>query len=352
RRTSSPRMVVSAPAEPLPVVAAEDAPVAITPHRSDAVRREVLLGVMFGVVSAVCYTGTNIALRGVTRGGDPDWAIWVTCLKSLPSALSAWLILGGRAVRGLPALPTARTAGLLLGLGLIVQGGGNLFFQWSLAMCGLALAVPTVFATLILTGAALGRFWLGEAVTARSAVAMGLLIAAIGLLSLGAEGAAAALPPGPPDVSPVWWVLQGVLLSALAGVFYGALGVVIRQTTRDSVPLPATLALVSTTGVVGLGIPAVIRLGPEILTASASEWTLMLVAGTLNAIAFFAIGGSLRRIPVVQVNLLNASQAALCALGGVLVYGEPLTAALVGGTALTVAGLVLMSRRSGAEARK
>lgn len=308
-------------------------------------RRSAAVGVLLGAVAAVCYTGTNIALRGVTRGGDPDWAIWVTALKSLPGALAAWLLLADRAARGLPTLPPLRTTVLLLAAGLAVQAGGNLFFQWALAMCGLALAVPTVFATLILTGATLGRVWLGEAVSPRSAGAMGLLIAAIAVLGYGAEAASTALPPGPPKVPPVLWVLAGVGYSAFAGVLYGALGVVIRRTTKDDVPLPATLALVSTMGAVGLGIPAIARLGTAVLHSSPQESLLMFLAGTLNAVAFFAIGGAFRRISVVQVNLINASQAAMCALGGVLIYHESLTAALVLGTLLTIIGLVLMDRR-------
>jgi drug/metabolite transporter (DMT)-like permease len=92
-------------------------------------------------------------------------------------------------------------------------------------------------------------------------------------------------------------------------------------------------------------------LGNSIIDSTASEWGLMILAGTLNAIAFFAIGGSLRRIPVVQVNLLNASQAAMCAIGGVLIYHEPLSASLILGTALTVFGLALMSKRPRAATR-
>jgi drug/metabolite transporter (DMT)-like permease len=238
-----------------------------------------------------------------------------------------------------------------MAVGFAVQGGGNVLFQWSLARCGLALSVPTVFATLMLTGALLSRTWLGESVTWISAVAMGLLIAAIGVLSFGAEGAAAALPAPAAGDSAKLWVFSGVVFAAVAGVFYGVLGVVIRQTTRVAVPLPATLAIVSSTGVLGVGIPALFRLGGSIVDSTASEWELMILAGTLNAIAFFAIGGSLRRIPVVQVNLLNASQAVMCAIGGVLIYHEPLSTSLVVGTALTVLGLALMSKRPRAAKR-
>jgi len=236
-------------------------------------------------------------------------------------------------------------------VGLAVQAGGNLLFQKSLAMCGLALSVPTVFATLILTGATLGRTWLGEGISLRSAGAMGLLIAAIAMLGYGAEGAATALPRGPAGITPVAWVLTGVAYSAFAGVLYGGLGVVMRRTTQTNVPLPATLALVSTTGTLGLGIPAVVRLGSEVLHSTPTETFLMVSAGVLNAIAFFAIGGAFRRISVVQVNLINASQAAMCAIGGVLIYGESLTAALALGTVLTIVGLALMDRRGPAVSR-
>ena len=319
--------------------------------------RQIALGVTMGLLSAAAYTATNIALRGVTRGGDPDWAIWVTCLKSVPSATAAWLLIGLRLYRGQPTWPAGRVIAWLAVLGLFTSAGANVLFQWSLGLCGLALAVPTVFATIILTGAVLGLRWLGEALTPRTLLAMGLLVAAILVLSLGAK-AAASVPAASemsrsPEVAPVVpaplltgtaAVLTGIGFAAVAGTLYGLLGVVIRQVTTAAVPLPVTLAVVSSVGVVGLGLTAGLRMSTAELGGSAREYALLLAAGLLNAIAFFAIGGALRRIPVVQVNLINASQAALCALAGVLIYHEPLTTALAAGTALTVLGLVLVER--------
>ena len=306
--------------------------------------REAGLGIAFGILAAICYTGTNIALRGVTRDGELAWAMWVTCWKVLPGALVAWGIIGVRIASGRRALPPRRMILLLLAAGLFTQSGGNLCFQKSLGMCGLALAVPTVFATLILAGAVLGRIVLGEHVTPRSVGAMGLLLLAIALLSLGASAAGASLPPGPPGTPQTLWVLGGIGLAAVAGTFFGVLGVVIRRMARHAVSLPATLALIGTTGALGLGIPAIVQLGPRVLEATAGETALMVTAGVMNGAAFFAMAGSLRRIPVMQVNLINASQAALCAMGGVLLYGEALSWGLAGGTALTIAGLTLLDR--------
>ena len=52
------------------------------------------------------------------------------------------------------------------------------------------------------------------------------------------------------------------------------------------------------------------------------------------------------RLSVVRVNLINASQAAMCAAGGVLFFDEALTVWLVLGTLLTMGGLMLMERPS------
>ena len=306
--------------------------------------RDLTLGILMAVIAALGYTGTNIALRGVTRGGDFDWAIWVTCVKSLPGALIAWGLVARGSWRGASMMPSLRVVLLLLATGILTQIGGNVLFQLALAMCGLALAVPTVFATLMVAGALLGRFVLGESITPRAIMATSVLMGAIGLLSLGAAAAGLKLPSGPPHISQTAWVLLGICLAGIAGVFYGVLGVVIRRSTRGTVPLATTLALVGTTGVIGLGVPALARLGMDAFRAPLWESTLMIAAGTMNGVAFFAMGGALRRVPVMQVNLINASQAAMCALGGVLVYGEALSWGLMGGILLTIAGLMLLDR--------
>ena len=70
-------------------------------------------------------------------------------------------------------------------VGLLMQYGGNLMFQWSLSLGGLAVSVPLCFAALIVTGAWLGRVYLGDPVTPRTMLSIGILIGAIALLSSG-----------------------------------------------------------------------------------------------------------------------------------------------------------------------
>ncbi len=309
--------------------------------RSDA----VLLGTLFGVISALAYTGTNLTLRRMANTHSLDWAIWVSCWKGVPAAAVAWILVAYRAKRGLPALPPATLVLPLVATGLFMQFIGNVSFQWALSLGGLALTVPLTFATLIGSGAVLGRIVLGEPITPRSLAAIGVLVVSIAVLSLGADDATGAML-----AESSWLMVAGAILAAsLAGLGYGTCGVVIRRTTtgRHNVSLSGTLVLLSTTGVVGLGLASWFRLGPDrILQTTGPELANMLAAGCLNAIAFFACGAALMRLSVVRVNLINASQAAMCAAGGVAFFDEALTVWLVLGTLLTMGGLMLMERPS------
>jgi drug/metabolite transporter, DME family len=312
----------------------------------------VVLGTAFGIVSALAYTGTNVALRAVADGsigGGVDWAAWVSCIKAVPGALAAWVLVAWRAGRGLPALPPRRLVVPLVATGLLMQFGGNLAFQWALSLGGLALTVPLCFATLILSGAVLGRMYLAEGVTPRSAVAMGLLLGAIVVLSVGADeatGAVAASSAGPVSFGTI---ALAVVAAACAGMAYGASGVVIRRMVTGRLSLSATLVLLSTAGAVGLGLMCLVRLGPaRLLATPADDLATMFVAGTLNAVAFFAVSASLKYLSVIHANLINASQTALCAAAGVWLFGETLTGWLAAGIVLTMLGLLLLdSRRAG-----
>jgi hypothetical protein len=69
---------------------------------------------------------------------------------------------------------------------IIGQLLGNVMFQWSLGVVGIALAVPLTLGTMILSGALMGRIVLHEPVTVQMALSTVVLIGAIFVLSLGA----------------------------------------------------------------------------------------------------------------------------------------------------------------------
>jgi drug/metabolite transporter (DMT)-like permease len=301
------------------------------------------LGTFFAIISALGYTGASIALRDLAMRGDADWALWVTCMKALPAASIAWLLIAYRASRGLPALPPRRLVFPLILCGLLVQIFGNVLIQWAFRYVGLALTVPISFATLLCCSALLGRIFLLEVLTSRTLISMALLTLAIILLCFGAESASTVLVSEASSFDTVFW---GALAAGVAGVAYGMNGIVIRNIVTRDISLSATLVLISTTGFVSLGLLSLWRVGlTEILATSQRDMAIMLAAGTLNAIAFFALSAALKYVTVTQVNLLNSSQTAMAAAAGVFLFGESLTVWLTLGIALTVVGLLLMDNR-------
>jgi len=301
------------------------------------------VGSLFSAVSALGYTAANICLRDVALECDPSW---VSCIKAVPASIAAWLLIARRASQGLPAMPTARLLPILIVTGLFMQIGGNVGFQWSLGIIGLAMSVPMVFGTLLLSSAAASRIWLGEAITRRCAVAMLMLILAVAALSWGSKETT-VLSDSAWKIGNSQLVALALGAAALAGVSYAACNIAIRRLAGNVIPLSATLMVFSTTGVVSLGLLSYWQIGwTGMLNTTAGQWSSMLQAGLYNAIAFFSLGLALQAISVARTNLINASQVAMSVVAGIIIFGEQLSNPVIWGVALTVAGLAIMDRRT------
>ncbi|NNJ24968.1 hypothetical protein LzC2_10300 [Planctomycetes bacterium LzC2] len=306
------------------------------------------VGTALGLCSAVGYTVANSALRDVSRPDDFAWSLWVTLCKSAPVATAAWAIVAVRALRGRKALPSFAVWPRLMAAGVLAQLGGNLMFQEALGVLGLALTVPVTFTGIILSGAALGRFVLGEPVGLRQGASIVLLIAATASLGMAAPDAADAViaqAVAGANADPAA-VAFAVATALAAGCAYGVMGVVIRGNTAQGVGVAGTLAPLSLAGFLSLSAFLLLKTGEIPLTSTPPEARLpLLLAGTANVVAFFCIAAALQRIPVVRSNLLNASQAAMAGVVGVVWFREPPTLWLLTGTALTIAGLALLGLR-------
>lgn len=301
-----------------------------------------------GMSSAVFYTLANMGLRGAASSSDVGWAIWISAVKCVPVTIAVWFIIAVRTSRGEQALPSRKAVLPLLVAGLTMQFGGNVAFQWAISFAGLAITVPMMFACIIGSGAWLARRFLGDPISKRTVQAMLVLIVAIFLLSAGVSratgGGTTAMAQSPYAVG------AAILAAVVAGCTYGMTGVIIRSLVVRGTPAVASMVMFCTSGVVVLGTIGYQQLGADrILAMPASEWQSVLFAGTCNAAGFFAFTGALRRIPVNRVNLLNASQVAMCAIGGVFVFAEPVTAALISGCILTIAGIMLVDNEKAAE---
>jgi multidrug transporter EmrE-like cation transporter len=94
---------------------------------------------------------------------------------------------------------------------------------------------------------------------------------------------------------------------------------------------------------VSLGILSYARLGWQgIAATSGQQWWVMTAAGVFNFVAFLALAKALQLTTVVYVNALNASQVAMAAVAGVVLFRESSSPALALGVILTIGGLMLM----------
>lgn len=301
-----------------------------------------VLGFAFATASALLYTGSNICLRFLVEC-DP---IWVQCVKevAIPVIIGPWLLV--RAVRGQRVFPPWRIVGILLLGALATQLVGNPSFQWSLGIVGISLAVPILLGAIIVGGAVLGRAFLGEVIPRPLALSVTVLLAAIGLLALAASQnspVSAMSSSEAPRVAAAGIMMAGVAGLLMAGTAFSTLAVVIRYGVRGESPLSTTTVIVGVTGVIVLGSLSLGRLGWEgIANTPPAALGVMIAAGFCNATAFLSLAKALELTSVVRVNAIGSSQCAMAAVAGVMVFGEPLSLALVAGVVLTVIGLSLM----------
>ena len=309
--------------------------------RSRQIHDELGTGILLGICAAVGYSGANLALRQLAIPNDPGWAVWVTATKAIPAALIAWFMIIVQWSKGQPGLPPVRMIWRLILVGLVMQYAGNFMFQWSLSLGGLAVTVPICFSMLIIAGAWMSRLVCGEEITRKTMGAIGILIVSVAVLSSGAGSATTSMGH---ELSLLTMTLA-IVSAAVSGIAYGATGVVVRRLVTGTLTIPSSLVVLSTTGAVTMIAHAFLLDGPaKLFTLSEGHWPAIIGAGVMNAAAFFAVAGSLKRIPVTFLNILNASQNAMCAIGGVLLFAEPTTWPLIIGCGLTIFGILLVDR--------
>jgi len=313
--------------------------------------RRTQTGVVLGIIAATAYSIANLALRQLSDSGDnggSGWDVWVTALKALATGVSAWVIVLWRHFCGQPVWPPRRVVPALLLAAVVMQFGGNLCFQIALKYLGLAITVPIIFACIICVGAVAGRILLGDPITTQVMTAMSIMMVAIVLLSAGTVSESSNEPA---EIT-ASEVPIGIGVALISGCSYGLVGVLIRYFVRSTLAVESLLIVFSTFGLVSLSVIAIGLSGWNTLQQNTlTDWPMLTLASVTNAIAFFAISYALRTIDVNRLNVINASQNAMCAAGAVVLFHEHLSSAAVAGIVLTIAGLLVLSRGHGVSSR-
>jgi drug/metabolite transporter (DMT)-like permease len=301
------------------------------------------LGTACCILSAVCYTAANICMRRLTVL-EAD-AIWVMCCKEAVAPLLVGPVLAVMALCGRRVLPPLRVLGLLALVGLAVEILGNVGMQWALGIIGLAVEIPIDFGVMLVASALLGGLVLGERLTARTLAALALLLGSIAVLACSAGPASRAVAAAALRTPDAATVVLAIAAVCLAGAVFAVLAIAIRWSLTGGASLGIVVLMIPLMGPLSLGPLSVCRLGLRPLwTTPPEQYAWMLAGGVLNVVAFLAVCKGLHLITVVRVNMLNASQVAMAALAGVVLFRESPTGWLMLGVGLTLLGILLMDR--------
>jgi DME family drug/metabolite transporter len=288
------------------------------------------MGMLWGVVVAFAYAAMSLCLRAAAVQVDPLVAALV---RGVPMLLLAWGMIVVQRQAGQITRLGWRVVLPLMCVAVLLSVMGNGGFQAGLTYAGLTITVPVTNGALLWGSAIVGWWLMRERVAPRSIVGLLLLVVALPLLISGGGG----------GVGPVW---VGTLAATIAGLSYGWGNALLRRTVViNQLAQPPTLAVVSTTGMVAILAVVLVRQGPGAIAAlDHSDLVWLLVAGVFNAVAFVALARALALLPAARVGALGTLQTAVSALGGVLMFSEPLTGSIALGLTLSVIGAILSQR--------
>ncbi|MGM0487119.1 MAG: hypothetical protein ACQESR_10205 [Planctomycetota bacterium] len=297
------------------------------------------LGTLCCLLSAVGYTCANICRRQLA-GMGADTA-WVVCLQETTAVmlLGPWFL--WRISRGSSLTCSRRSLLILILAALAVQLLGNLGIQWSFGIVGLVVSLPMVFSAMLIGGTVIGVVVFSESLHPRSMVAVGIVIVSIGLLSWG--GAEESQPLTASVGLPI--TLLAIAAAGVGGITFATLGAALRHAAHARIPVPLTVIIVTGTGTVSLGLLCLVRMGPsEMLATESTVWMWGGAAGLCNVAAFAFITKGMKLTTLVHANVLNASQVAMGALAGIIVFQESWNPWLLAGIMLTITGIMLFGQ--------
>ncbi len=266
----------------------------------------------------------------------PIFVKWIGEARLGPTAIGFWRTLFGGLALIVISLLRGRTLKISPRLIAFSALAGFVFFAdlwvWhrSIVFCGAGMSTilgnTQVFATAVISHhlfrEKLGLRFMGAAVTA----VLGVVLL-VGILS--------------EDVAFTERYLQGVMFGLLTAVAYAHYLTVIKWTGHKS-PIPDVVTFMAWTSMFSalfLGIAAAIEPGP-IMPPDVSAWLLLISLGIVaQALGWWAIAGSLAKIPVARAGLVLLLQPTLATVWGALFFGERLVLLQIAGAVLTLAAI-------------
>lgn len=281
------------------------------------------------------------AVSNILMGSQSD-RLPASVISALRCVFATLFVVGLAAILVLTGQAGALTGGAALGLagsGALGVGVGDTLYIRSLRHIGVSRAFPISMAVYPLLTFLLAVPLLGEELSARIGLGSALIIGGVVLVVSG--GLAAGDPAAEPRSERERWLGNGLvagaaLLWALASVWLRSASEGVEPAVSQAVRMPAA-ALVTGLVVYGSGIR------PEMRGYSGRTWTALLLTGVVGT----GVGSMLFVFAVQQSGAARtavlSSTAPLFALPmAALLLGERVSGRVIGGTALSIAGIWLV----------
>jgi drug/metabolite transporter (DMT)-like permease len=287
----------------------------------------ISIGEAAALTSALTWSGTTLLIRSQSERLS---AVTINLLRSGTAAVLVLLYLPLMRPHGFSSGLSAHAVVLLLLSGLKSPGLGDTLFFISMRLIGVARAMPLA-STNPIWAAILATWLLGEAVTARMAIGIVLVVLAVFLVVSRPRGTASTRH-----------LLRGALLALSAAMLWGAGAVVVKPALEETdlilanaIRLPATALMI---GAFGLA-------SGRLNKRSELTWRtvpLLLVSGLVTSFSALLFLFAVQQAGAAKTATLSATSPLFTAPLAALIYREPLTWRVLAGTITSVVGILLV----------
>jgi drug/metabolite transporter, DME family len=295
----------------------------------------MVLGLLLVAIAASAWgtTGATMTLLAREAAASPLLVGWSRLAVAAPALVLAALLAGPAAPRD-PARrrwPSSRDLALCAALGLAMAAYQLCFFH-AVTVIGVAAAALLAICSAPLLIAILAALFLGERLTPRVRLSLGMAVAGTALLVVGPRG----LGEGAGHFG------LGTLLALGAGVSYAVYAVAAKGLLARVRPL-AVSAVTFALAALFLA-PALLLESTPAAAAIAAGWPLFLYLGLgPTAIAYALFTAGLNRVPATAAGIVSLLEPLTATTLGLLVFGERLGVLGVTGAALLLAALALLA---------
>lgn len=263
-------------------------------------------GEVWAALAATSFAAFELTQRYAAPSVDPTVG---ALIRTLPLVAGAWVYLAARRdEKWLHALRRWDVLLALVAIGAFDFVIGNTLKLLAFKTGGISLALPILEAGNLLGAAALAAFLVGQALTRRLTLGLGIMVLGGVALSLGSR------------VLPLWGV--AVPASLGAGLSFASSVALTAYVFSLGVGVAPMLAVSSTAGLILLSAIIIPSGSAALSRVGTGDFFALLSSGILSGLAILFLARAVRTIDVGRANAIAATNSAAAAALGTVIFGE------------------------------